>query len=77
MPYRPHPNRERARRQVERHRPATRTQPQPSFSELVAYLNSDEHRAKMRRIGTTMADLMRRVQESARKAQSTEWKITA
>ncbi|MFE2486094.1 hypothetical protein ACFXGR_22890 [Streptomyces mirabilis] len=61
MAYRPYPNADRALHQVERGRLDIPPQPLPTFAEMVVYLRSDEHREKMRQIGTTVAEVFSRM----------------
>lgn len=58
MAHRPYPNRDRALRQVERGRVTSPVRQRPSFAKAMAYLESDEHREHMRRIGVTAAEAM-------------------
>lgn len=62
MAYRPHPNRDRALHQLARGRVVSKPQAQPTFAEMLVYLQSDEHRQKMRRLGWTASEFLQRWQ---------------
>lgn len=66
MAYRPYPNRDRSRRQVERGRALSEPTATPAFPDVFAILDSDEHRQKMRDLGTRLADLFQRVTAHSR-----------
>lgn len=66
MAHTTYPNRERALRQLERGRVRAQSSLYPgSTADIFAYLQSDEHREKMRRIGETVGTLFENLRKRA------------
>jgi hypothetical protein len=61
MAHHPYPNRDRSLRQLDRGRSASGPACPATLGDVFAYLESEEHREKMRSLGTRMADLFARV----------------
>lgn len=61
MAHRPYPNRDRSLRQLDRGRVLVQPAAPDSVADVFAYLESEEHRQKMRDLGTRLADLFQRV----------------
>jgi len=61
-----YPNRERALRQLRRHHEESHPSLYPGpAAEIFAYLQSDEHREKMRRLGENVGSLFAALRKSA------------